>query len=254
MTSAGAPCDLSPSLARPHLAWLREQVCPDPDRAAPFMVWDLDGTLFDNRPRTLAILHALAGEWAAPHPEWASLLRSLQVSDIHYRVEDTLVARGLQDQEAITRAQRFWEDRFFQNDYLSYDVPMPGAAAYLAELKQRGGTIRYLTGRDEPNQGAGTRASLLRAGFPLDREGKHLILKPHPAIGDVEFKRGVWRTIGQYGWNPNQVLVFVDNDPAQINAFLEVHPTSIGLFFQSLQPPNSPALHPLARPISTFLT
>jgi hypothetical protein len=38
-------------------------------RGPPVVVFDLDGTLMDNRPRVVAILHELAEEWREKHPE-----------------------------------------------------------------------------------------------------------------------------------------------------------------------------------------
>ena len=49
---------------------------PARDRAkpTPVVVFDLDGTLFDNRPRTRMILNELAEAWRASHPEHAARL------------------------------------------------------------------------------------------------------------------------------------------------------------------------------------
>ncbi|MBK6528409.1 MAG: HAD family hydrolase [Deltaproteobacteria bacterium] len=56
----------------------------------PVVIFDLDGTLYDNRPRTIRIVHALAASLPAEHDRDAAIIRTLGPNDLRYRLEDTL--------------------------------------------------------------------------------------------------------------------------------------------------------------------
>src|ERR1700683_3826001 len=62
----------------------------DRARRTPVVVFDLDGTLFDNRPRTRVILNELAEIWRTSHPEHAKKLTRLEPSAMAYLITDTL--------------------------------------------------------------------------------------------------------------------------------------------------------------------
>ena len=66
--------------------------------------------------------------------------------------------------------------------------PMPGAAAFLQDAKSRGVTVFYVTNRDEDER-PGTRATLERAGFPLDPNVETLLLRTDPKVSDKSPRR-----------------------------------------------------------------
>ncbi len=202
-----------------HQVHLAAEVARRTGTAAPVVVFDLDGTLFDNRFRTLHILQ----EWLRQNPTLAPSLRAplstLHPSDIAYDLPGTFQRVGLSRdlpavRDALDSASRFWKARFFTNAYQRYDRPLAGAHAFVTALREAGATIVYLTGRDEPNMGDGTRAALRAHGFPLD-ERTQLILKDRFETPDAEFKARALPTIRQRG----PVLATFDNEPANVVVF-----------------------------------
>jgi hypothetical protein len=63
------------------LARIRAQAAQSP----AIIVFDLDGTLMDNRPRVVAILHELSEFWRPIHPEAAARCALAQPDDIQLR-------------------------------------------------------------------------------------------------------------------------------------------------------------------------
>src|SRR5580698_1445552 len=180
-------------LAADHRRALFERILGRCERrwggAPPVVVFDLDGTLFDNRPRTCAILHELAAEWEGKEPQIAARLRSVQVADLAYFVSDSLGRFGITREDLVSEAMTFWRARFFADAHLRHDVEVPGAAAFARACYDRGATLVYLTGRDLPMMGLGTFASLRDVGFPIGVAGAELVLKPRFEMPDAEFKR-----------------------------------------------------------------
>ena len=197
---------------------------------APVVVFDLDGTLFDNRFRTLRILQEWLRETPDLDPSVREALAALHPSDIAYDLPGTFHRVGLSAdlpavRDALDSAGRFWKARFFTNDYQQYDRPLAGAHAFVTALRRAGATIVYLTGRDEPNMGAGTRAALRAHGFPLD-ERSELILKDRFETPDAEFKAKALPAILRRG----PVLATFDNEPANVVVFNTGFKTATNVF------------------------
>src|ERR1700685_1014060 len=118
--------------------------------APPVVVFHLDGTLFDNRPRTAAIFHELAASWETKEPEIAARLRTVDAAQLAYHMHDSLARLGITRDDPVRDAFAFWRDRFFADAHLRHDVEVPGAAAFARGCYDRGATLVYLTGRDLP--------------------------------------------------------------------------------------------------------
>lgn len=156
------------------------------------VVYDLDATLFDNRPRVLKILEStLAMPEAADLPaELVGSIRGIKRNALHYRLSDTLMDHGVQDQELIDWFQDEWFKRFFTNEYVLFDEPTAGAVDFVQKMHALGSCSVYLTGRDTPGMREGTHESLVKWGFPEPNgERCHLITKPTFEQPDPEFKR-----------------------------------------------------------------
>ena len=93
----------------------------------PLVVFDLDGTLYDNTHRTLRILLEFAHTHARSQRALYDRLRDTSPTRLAYRVGDTLAALGFTDPELIDAVSRFWKERFFTDDYCLYDLPLAGA-------------------------------------------------------------------------------------------------------------------------------
>src|SRR5262249_26945479 len=137
------------------------------NQPASVVVFDLDGTLMDNRPRTCTILQELGQIWASREPEIAKRLIRAKPDDLAYLLADSLERLGVRRTELVKEAEIFWRERFFVDGYLRHDVEVPGAAAFARDCYEKGAVLVYFTGRDLPMMGVGSFASLRDLGFPI---------------------------------------------------------------------------------------
>ncbi len=201
------------------------------------VVFDLDGTLFDNRPRTLAILNQAADSWAAQHPEAARAVRSLRFTELGYLATEALERVGV-ERALIEQAVQLWRERFFTDSVLCHDVPLAGAVTFAKACYEAGANLAYLTGRDLPNMALGTFGSLRDAGFPIGVAGTELILKPDFETPDLTFKRDIIPEITRLG----RVAATFDNEPGNCNAFADMFPEGHHFMMLTQYAPNPPPL------------
>ncbi len=179
-------------------------------------VFDLDSTLFNVSPRTEQILKEFAVENNIPD------FLKINVNPKDWGLKEILIRAGYdmsgQHLENISNHKnlvQYWTDKFFSNYYLHYDTPYLGAVNFVQTLFEKNIEIHYLTGRDIPRMGQGTREVLLKWGFPLASD-QHLHLKPHRELDDHEFKLNwVIEFKKQKKDNP---IYFFENEPVNINA------------------------------------
>src|SRR5215471_8825485 len=69
----------------------------------PVVVFDLDGTLMDNRPRTLAILREFADTLSGEDREVAARLRACDAEHLAYLLTDSLSALGVTRSDLVAR-------------------------------------------------------------------------------------------------------------------------------------------------------
>jgi hypothetical protein len=185
------------------------------------VVFDLDSTLLDNRPRQARILReygARAGvpALAAAAPEhWTS-----------WDLAEALRAAGLGPLEVarhLLPARRFWGARFFTSEYCREDVQVPGAAAFVRSLAGAGARLAYVTGRPGRME-AGTLATFRREGLPLpDGARVHLLMKPDAPLGDDEWKSLAAARVAALG----PVVAAFDNEPAHVNGYALAWPDAL---------------------------
>lgn len=214
----------------------------------PVMVFDLDGTLMDNRPRVAAIIHELATEWKDTHPEAAEACRRVAPSQIGYGFIENLQTLGISRSELHHAGLAYWKERFFADGHIKHDVEVRGAKSYVRMCYEAGATIVYFTGRDLPNMALGSFASLRDLGFPIGLVGTELVVKPAFEIPDTEFKRAVapqFRRIGE-------VIAVFDNESANCNLFLDAYPSATAFYLDTQCAPDPPALDSRAHVIGTF--
>ncbi|NUP14363.1 MAG: HAD family hydrolase [Polyangiaceae bacterium] len=219
-----------------------------PGQPAPVLVFDLDGTLLDNRPRVAQIFRELADTWRDRHPREAQALAAVASDDIVYGIKENLARLGVVDPTLVDEACGFWKDRFFTDEYLRYDTETPGARPFVRACYDAGATVVYLTGRDLPNMALGTFASLRDLGFPIGVVGTSLVTKPAFDIPDADFKHEVAPSLVRHG---NVVATF-DNEPANCNLFLKHLPAARCVFLDTHHAPDPPALDPRAVVLDSF--
>ena len=155
----------------------------------PLVIFALDGTLFDPRPRTLRILHECAATLSERDPEAAAKLSALELGDVHRLLGDTLRTAEILGPNAVRAITQFWHPRYHDSAYVAEDVPEPGAAAYARTLHEAGARLAYWSARDVPSMLVGSIQSLLDHGFPLGGPGVSLAFKPDATMSDEEHLR-----------------------------------------------------------------
>lgn len=201
---------------------------------APVAVFDLDWTLFSTLHRNFAILQEYAARAEAPARlrEHAARLR---LEDMTWNVMVDLARVGFDDADALAALRRFWFERFFHDDYLHHDVPLAGAVDFVSAAHAAGATVFYMSARVEPVMGRGTRASLVRHGFPLG-ERAHLHLKASWDVTDLAFKREACAEALVLG----DVVAAFENEPANANLFCELFPDADVFLLDTLCSPRAP--------------
>ena len=183
-------------------------------------VFDLDGCLFDTRPRQVHILREYASRTAC----WA-LYQVRPEHFVDWNLDHTLRNAGV-DEALIDELRkplgRFWWDRFFDGDYLVHDLAMPGAVQLVRGVHEAGLHCVYLTGRHTPMR-AGTERALRRHGFPYDDPRSHLVVKRHIDDDDTAYKANALEALDQRG----TIVLFLDNEPSNVNVFADRHPEAL---------------------------
>jgi len=183
------------------------------------LAFDLDSTLFDNRPRQARILREFG---------LARMVEKLSVCAPHHW-ESGFDMRGAmrncglsaEEVEALHDAARaFWMERFFTSDYCVEDVAIRGAAAFTHAVAATGAHLAYVTGRHEGMR-PGTVEAMRRNGLVLPGEGRvHLLMKPSERENDDAFKRAAHARLGELG----RVIAAFDNEPTHANDYLRRFP------------------------------
>lgn len=219
------------------------------------VVFDLDGTLLDNRPRTVAILQELSAHWetrepsdAAPRGAMAKKLAAATLHDLAYLVVHSLEKLGVTHSELAAEAEAYWKERFFKDEYLRHDVALPGAVAFAKACYEKGANLVYFTGRDLPNMGLGSFQSLRDQGFPIGVPGTELVLKPDFDMPDEVYKRTHGPNLARLG----KVVGIFDNEPANCNVLLQQNPGAESVFVDTQHLPGAPALDPKVHVIGDF--
>ncbi len=225
-----------------------ERCRTDGKARAPVVVFDLDGTLMDNRPRTAVILRELGELWRESHPEVARTLANAKTEELAYLLTDSLARLGVTKTELVREAEIFWRERFFTDDYLAHDVEVPGASAFARACYEAGGILVYFTGRDLPLMGIGSFASLRDLGFPIGLPGTELVLKPDAAMPDEAFKRLEAPKLARVG----EIVASFDNEPANCNTILAQNPGCESVLVDTQHLPGAPPLDPGVHVIGDF--
>jgi hypothetical protein len=187
---------------------------------AGVVVFDLDSTLLDNRPRQARILREFgAAEGLAPlagaRPEhWEG-----------WDIRRAMANAGLAADEVARWAEpakEFWRARFFTSEYCADDDAIAGAVDYVHEVRRRGAQVAYCTGRHEAMR-AGSVAAFRRLGFPAPGDGVHLLMKPTFELHDDVWKQQANAELQALG----VVLAAFDNEPTHINGYRAAFPSAV---------------------------
>lgn len=188
------------------------------------LVFDLDSTVFDNRPRQARIVR----EYGEAHG-LAQLTRCLP---FHFRsgwsLEGAALACGLSPAEYAPHAQelkRFWGERFFTSEYCRDDIEVVGAPRFLHAVVATGARLLYVTGRHEAMR-EGTEACLSKCGMPAPQgERVDLLMKPTLREDDDAYKRATHRHLERLG----ALVAVFDNEPTHVNDYAEQFPEAMAV-------------------------
>ena len=176
------------------------------------VVFDLDSTLLDNKPRQARILR----EFGQAHGI-AALAQARPEHWIDWSITRAMANAGLGAEEVARwadAAKQFWRERFFTSEYCRDDEPIAGARDYLAAVAEAGAFIAYCTGRHEPMR-AGTVDNFARLGYPLPGARVQLVMKPVFELADDDWKIEAYTRLRQLG----AVVAVFDNEPTHVNGY-----------------------------------
>lgn len=207
----------------------------------PICVFDLDSTLFSTAPRNLAILKEFIQTNRGEHPHLSDIGKRIGLDDMGWNVYQDLRRFGVEDDALLERLKEFWFERFFTDDYLLHDSPVPGAAEYVLACHARGALIYYLTGRHVGGMEVGTVRSLTMRGFPFWRGRCVLHLKPSFEMNDRAFKDDALHDIRSY---QGEVVATFENEPGNANMFLRAFPRALHVLLLTIHSPDAEAPSP----------
>jgi hypothetical protein len=202
----------------------------------PIVVFDLDSTLFSTAPRNLAILREFVQENSSTHPHLADVAERIGLDDMGWNVNEDLLRFGFTETEVLARLKGFWFERFFRDEYLAHDTPVPGAAAFAHACHARGALLYYLTGRHVGGMEIGSVRSLRAHEFPFWRGRCVLHLKPSFEMNDSTFKQEAVLDVRSYR---GEVVATFENEPGNANMFLRAFPEALHILLETIHSPGA---------------
>lgn len=202
----------------------------------PLLVFDLDSTIFSTAPRNLQILKEFIERHGAGHAQLQRILDSVQTSDMGWNIHDDLLRLGIEDRGLLASVKSFWYQRFFSDEYVLHDTPVPGAVDFVNACHQRGAMIYYLTGRHVGGMEVGTVQALTRQGFPFWHGRAALHLKPSFDMNDQAFKDEALADIRSYR---GRVVATFENEPGNANLFARAFPDALHYLLLTIHSPGA---------------
>jgi hypothetical protein len=185
------------------------------------LAFDLDSTVFDNRPRQARIVR----EFGAARGVEALTRCAVEHWVTGWDLKAAMVACGVSvaDAEAMYRdCKSFWSARFFTSQYCLDDVAVPGAPEFLKACVETGVQVAYVTGRHEAMR-EGTVGCLKKCIMPLPGSKVHLIMKPTLKDNDDAWKRTAHQRLEKLG----ELIAAFDNEPTHANDYASRFPTAV---------------------------
>jgi hypothetical protein len=176
------------------------------------IVFDLDGTLMYYFPRTKQILVDAARMVPEIPEETIANIESLDIDDFPYWLNNLLDRMAIFEPEVRAAFLEDWDNRFFTDQYLWADRAMKDAPAFVGRLNDTDATISYLTGRHRNGMYLGTRASIIKNGFPFWDDELGILMKPLKEHSNALFKKAAAEKLAASG----EVIAIFDNEPQEL--------------------------------------
>jgi predicted secreted acid phosphatase len=181
-------------------------------RIKPRCAFDIDGTILEHSRRTQMILIDAARITGDIPEDIIKDIEAVDLDEYPYWIDHLLDKIGVNDPAIRSSFAREWDDRFFSDQYLWADNPIQGAAEFVTRLHESGVAITYLTGRHRNGMFHGTRASLVKHGFPFDDGDLGIIMKPLKEYSNAEYKRDAAEKLAGL----NDIVAVFDNEPKEL--------------------------------------
>jgi len=201
----------------------------------PIVVFDLDGTLFITRHRTLGILADFAERTG--RTALAEAVAGISVEEQQYSVLSPLADRidlSSEDKAAIIA---WWRGHFFTDEWCATDTVMAGGVEFVNACHDRGALVYYLTGRHVHGMEQGTVASLVGNGFPMFDGHAMLQLKPDFETDDEPYKIEAVKAIQAL---KGRVVATFENEPGNANLFADGFPEAKNVLVGHTHRPDAP--------------
>jgi hypothetical protein len=211
----------------------------------PIVVFNIDGTILDNRPRSQAILRDFVAFNPDSNADVADSIYALRPDSIDYYVVESFRQVGIRDLFVLESALKFWADNFFSNRYVLLDMPIAGATAFIQQMHDSGALIVYISGRGRTTMLEGTMQALLRSGFPIATARTLLVMKPQPRDNNTVFKTTAYNDISRMG----RVVAAFENEPRDVNMMKRRWPNAQIVLIHSQ---HSREIEPLRRGIAAI--
>jgi hypothetical protein len=195
----------------------------------PRAVFDLDGTLMYYFPRTQQILIDAARMISAIPEQTIQNISSLDLDDFPYWLNNLLDKIEIFDPAIRQAFLDDWDDRFFTDQYLWADRSMKDASDFVKRLGDAGTQISYLTGRHRNGMYLGTKASIIKNGFPFDDGQLGILMKPLKEHSNALFKKAAAEKLAASG----EVIAVFDNEPQELAYISSMIPDAIPVLFVS---------------------
>lgn len=197
-------------------------------------IFDLDSTLFDltDRKQQILLSYLKLSEKIAKFSKETAILQKVQVQKSEFGIDEALARIGISlstHPEFYNDLYSYWAHYFFHNDFVCFDITLPGAVDYVKSVADLKPHIIYLTGRDEPRMLKGTIESLKNSGFPLEQSNIEICLKPHKDVQDHQFKLDFMLALQD---RFKEVWIF-ENEPVNINLIEKHFPMTKFVFIDS---------------------
>lgn len=184
------------------------------------LVFDLDSTVFDNRPRQARIIREYGAHKNLPVLTKCQAFHFTNGWDL--KAACVAVGMSADQAESIFRdLKNFWGARFFTSSYCRDDIEIVGAPRYLNACLKTGARVVYVTGRHEDMR-AGSIEAMARCGMPVPGGQVALLMKPTLRESDDGYKRVAHQLLEELG----TVLAAFDNEPTHVNDYAARFPES----------------------------
>lgn len=245
---------MSDYLKRVAIDWHQtlDQILAVAQKSGPsgLLVFDLDSTVFDNRPRQARIVREFG---AAKNLEALTTCQPWHFTS-GWDLRGATGSCGLpaHESEAIyPELKAFWQERFFTSEYCEDDIEIVGAPRYLHALDYVKARVIYVTGRHEDMR-VGTEACIERCRMPMPSRGGHvqLLMKEKLRDDDDAFKRQTHERLKAMG----TVLAAFDNEPMHINDYASKFAEAVPVHLATDHSGREVALDPRCISIPHFAT